>query len=81
MLADDLDLVLGVDTHAEEHALCLLEAQTQRVRRHLTIPASRRGYRQALRLARRQAPGRRLSGRWRAPAPTAPASPVPRRAG
>ena len=60
MLADDVAYVLGVDTHAEQHALALVEARTQRTRRQLTISASRRGYRQALRLARRQAPGRRV---------------------
>jgi len=60
MLADDVAYVIGVDTHAEQHALALVEARTQRTRRSLTIAASRRGYRQALRLAHRQAPGRRL---------------------
>jgi transposase len=60
MLADKVDFVLGVDTHADAHALALLEASTQRTRCAVTIPASRRGYRRALRLARRQAPGRRL---------------------
>jgi transposase len=60
MLADDVVYVLGVDTHTDAHALCLVEAATQRSRRQLTIPACRRGYRQALRLARRQAPGRRV---------------------
>jgi transposase len=59
MLADDVAYVIGVDTHADSHALALVEARTQRTRRQLTISASRHGYRQALRLARRQAPGRR----------------------
>jgi transposase len=59
MLADDVAFVLGVDTHADSHALALVDAKTQRSRRSLTIPATRRGYRQALRLARRRAPGRR----------------------
>lgn len=60
MLADNVAYVIGVDTHAGAHALALLEARTQRTRRSLSIPATRRGYRQALRLARRQAPGRRV---------------------
>jgi transposase len=60
MLADELAYVIGVDTHAEQHSLALVEARTQRTRRCLSIPATRRGYRQALRLARRQAPARRL---------------------
>jgi transposase len=59
MLADDVAFVLGVDTHADSHALALVDAHTLRTRRSLTVPASRRGYRQALRVARRQAPGRR----------------------
>lgn len=59
MLADDVAFVLGVDTHADSHVLALIDASTQRTRRSLTIPATRRGYRQALRLARRHAPGRR----------------------
>lgn len=60
MLAEEVAFVLGVDTHADAHCLALIEAKTQRMNRCLTIPASRRGYRQALRLARRQAPGRRV---------------------
>jgi transposase len=59
MLADDVAFVIGVDTHADTHTLALVEARTQRTRSNLTIPATRRGYRQALRLAKRQAPGRR----------------------
>jgi len=59
MLAEDVAFVLGVDTHAEAHSLALIEAKTQQLSRCLTIPASRRGYRQALRLARRHAPGGR----------------------
>jgi transposase len=60
MLADEVDFVLGVDTHAEQHALALVDAKTQRTTGAVTIPASRRGYRSALRLARRQARGHRL---------------------
>jgi transposase len=59
MLADDVAFVLGVDTHADEHALALVDAHDQRLLRRLTIAADRHGYRQALRLARRQAAGRR----------------------
>lgn len=60
MLADDVAYVIGVDTHADSHALALVETRTQRTRRSLSVPATRRGYRQALRLARRQAPGGRV---------------------
>jgi len=60
MLADDVAFVIGVDTHADTHTLALVEARTQRTSRSLTVAASRRGYRQALRLARRHAPGARV---------------------
>jgi transposase len=59
MLADEVDFVVGVDTHADNHALALVDARTHRTCRSLTVAASRSGYRRALRLARRQAPGRR----------------------
>lgn len=59
MLADDFAYVIGVDTHTDTHTLALVEASTRRTRRSLTIAASRRGYRRALRLARRQAPAPR----------------------
>lgn len=57
MLADEVAFVIGVDTHVATHTLALVERRTLRTRRCLTIAASRQGYRQALRLARRQAPG------------------------
>jgi transposase len=60
MLADEVAYVVGVDTHAETHTLALVEAPAQRLRRCLTIPATRAGYRQALRVARRQAPAPRV---------------------
>ena len=60
MLADEVVFVLGVDTHADSHALAVVEARSQRTSRCLTIPATRLGYRQALRVARRSAPGARV---------------------
>jgi transposase len=60
MLADELDFVIGVDTHAERHSLALVEAASGRTRSCLDVAACRRGYRQALRRARRGAPGRRV---------------------
>lgn len=59
MLTDEVAFVLGVDTHVGTHSLAVVEATTQRTCRRLTIDASRSGYRQALRVARRHAPGRR----------------------
>jgi transposase len=60
MLAEEVAFVVGVDTHADRHALVLVDAVTQRRRRALMIPATRRGYRQALRLAERLAPTDRV---------------------
>jgi transposase len=59
MLADDVAYVVGVDTHADEHALAVVDVHSQRLLWRLTIAATRRGYRRALRLARRRAPDRR----------------------
>ena len=59
MLTDELEYVIGVDTHRDEHTLCVLEAKTQRVCAGFAVEASRTGYRRALRLAARRAPGAR----------------------
>jgi transposase len=59
MVADDVVFVIGVDTHADTHTLALVEAATGRTRCSFTVPASRRGYRQALSFARKRAPGSR----------------------
>ena len=59
MVTDQVDFVVGVDTHADRHALAVVDAGTQQTCRQLTVAASRQGYRQALRLAKRHAPGRR----------------------
>jgi transposase len=59
MVTDQVDFVVGVDTHADQHALAVVDAATLQTGRQLTILASRQGYRQALRLAKRHAPGRR----------------------
>ena len=45
MLADDVDFVVGVDTHADQHALTVVHAATLRTCRQLTVAASRQGYR------------------------------------
>ena len=59
MVTDQVDFVVGVDSHADQHALAVVDAATLRTCRQLTVVASRQGYRQALRLAKRHAPGRR----------------------
>jgi transposase len=60
MLTEVPDTVIGVDTHAERHAFCLLDARSGLVVGQCELPASRGGYREALRLARRQGRGGRL---------------------
>lgn len=69
MLADGLDYVLGVDTHRDAHGLAFAAAMTGAIELETTIAANGRGYRQALQLAERRAPGRRVwaiegTGSW-----------------
>ena len=59
MLADELDYVLGVDTHRDEHVLAVVTAPAGAVIAGTAAPANVRGYRQLLRVAARHAPGRR----------------------
>src|SRR5262249_28380296 len=59
MLADELDYVVGVDPHRDRHALAIVHAGTGGAVRSVEVTASERGYAQALRLAEREAPGRR----------------------
>jgi transposase len=59
MLADELDYVLGVDTHRDEHTLVVVTAPAGAVIAGTAAPANARGYRQLLRVAARHAPGRR----------------------
>ena len=59
MLADELDFVLGVDTHRDAHAVGVIEARTGVVVFEATVAADSGGYVEALRLAQRHAPGRR----------------------
>jgi transposase len=60
MLADEVDFVIGVDTHRDAHALAVVAAATGGV--VLVEPwlaASPRGYRRLLQLAQSHAPGNR----------------------
>jgi transposase len=59
MLADELDYVLGVDTHRDEHVLAVVTAPAGAVVAGRAAPANARGYRELLRVADRHAPGRR----------------------
>lgn len=58
MLADEVELVVGVDTHRDTHTLAFLEAQSAGLIEELAISADVRGYRRALAAARRLAPAR-----------------------
>ena len=60
MLADQPEFVVGVDTHADQHTICVIEARSQRTLLFASCPVSRQGYRRALRLARRRAAGPRV---------------------
>jgi transposase len=60
MLADELDYVVGVDTHRDEHVLAVVSAPTGAVIAEYAVPATARGYRQALSFAGQQADGRRV---------------------
>lgn len=59
MLADEVDVVIGVDTHRDAHALAALMAATGVVVHATTIRASARGYASALAEVERCAPGAR----------------------
>jgi len=59
MLADELDYVLGVDTHRDEHVVAVLTAPAGAVVAGTAARADTRGYRELLRLAERYAAGRR----------------------
>ena len=59
MLADELDYVIGVDAHRDEHVLAVVTAPAGAVVARRRIGASGRGYREALRFAEQAAAGRR----------------------
>jgi transposase len=60
MLADELDYVVGVDTHRDEQALAIVEAGTGALIAGMTAAATCRGYLEALRFADRHARGARV---------------------
>jgi transposase len=59
MLADQVDVVIGVDTHRDRHSLAVLGARTGAVVLETAIEATGGGYRRALAEVGRHAPGRR----------------------
>lgn len=60
MLADRVDYVVGVDTHREEHVLAVVAAPAGAVVAQRSVPASARGYAEALRFAAEYAPAVRV---------------------
>ena len=59
MVADQLDYVVGVDPHRDEHAVGVVAVRSGVVVFEASVPADSGGYAEALRLAERHAPGRR----------------------
>jgi transposase len=53
MLAESLDVVIGVDTHRDSHTFALVEARTGALLLETQLPATGEGYRQALALGQR----------------------------
>ena len=60
MLADELDYVVGVDTHRDQHVLAVVVVPTGAVIAQRSVAATARGYAAALRFAEEFAPGARL---------------------
>ena len=60
MLADQVDYVVGVDTHRDEHVLAVVVAPTGAIVAQRSVRASARGYAQALRFAEEHADGTRV---------------------
>jgi transposase len=60
MLADELDYVVGVDTHLDEHVLAVVAAATGAVVARLAVRTNPRGYSAALRFAEEAGDGARL---------------------
>jgi transposase len=60
MLADELDYVVGVDTHRDRHTLAVVAATSGGLVGQRSLPASARGYAEAVRFADERAPGARV---------------------
>jgi transposase len=58
MLTDEVDYVLGVDTHRDEHVMAVVTAPTGAVIAGVAVAANARGYRELLRVAEQHAHGR-----------------------
>ena len=71
MVADEVDYVLGVDTHRDEHVLAVVVPPAGAVVAQRTVSTNGRGYGQALRFAQQYANGA-VSGRLKVPVTTVP---------
>jgi transposase len=60
MLADELDYVVGVDTHRDQHVLAIVAAPTGALIAQQSVGADARGYSAAVRFAEKHAPGVRV---------------------
>jgi Transposase len=60
MLADELDYVVGVDTHRDRHTLAVVAAPHGGVVAQRSVRTNARGYAEAVRFAEGHAPGARL---------------------
>jgi transposase len=60
MLADEVDYVIGVDTHRDRHVLAVMAAPTGAIVAQRSVRSERRGYEAALRFANRHATGARI---------------------
>ncbi len=60
MLADEVDYVLGVDTHRDQHVLPVVVARTGVVVAQRSVRSSAHGYAEALRFAQVDANGARV---------------------
>jgi transposase len=60
MLADEVDYVVGVDTHRDQHVLAVVVASTGGVIAQRAVRSNARGYAEAMRFAGGHAPGSRI---------------------
>src|SRR5881398_549384 len=60
MLADEVEYVIGVDTHRDQHTLAVVNAPAGAVLAQAVVAASAHGYAEALRFAERHAGGVRV---------------------
>jgi transposase len=60
MLADEVDYVVGVDTHRDQHVLAVVVASSGAVIAQRSVRSNARGYAEAMRFAGDHAPGGRI---------------------